>query len=331
MKSRMLVLFTVAGLMALLLAACTGQPAATETITLKAVTAFPTNNPDLFVVPYFIDKIEKGTQGRVKVNWMGGPEVIPTNDQPDAIRKGIIEMWPHYPFSYRKPLVPAATSQGLSQLTPWEERDSGAFALWGEIFAKQLNTKYLGRPSSAPFRLWTNFKFEKLSDFKGKVFRVAPIYMPFIQALGASGMALPPAEIYGAVEKKVVDGFIWGEFGATGLGLHEVTRYRLAMTFGQTDTGMDVNLDVWNKLPKDVQNVMSEAAADTERYGASSLASLIKKEYDEKIKPAGVTDLKLSPDEEKKFIQMYYEASWAQQLKEDPDYSAKLKPLLSKK
>jgi len=40
----------------------------------------------------YVDKVVARAGGEIKINWVGGPEVIPGAQQPDAIRTGAIDM-----------------------------------------------------------------------------------------------------------------------------------------------------------------------------------------------------------------------------------------------
>jgi TRAP-type C4-dicarboxylate transport system substrate-binding protein len=116
-----------------------------ETIVIKGVTAFPKNHTNVDPVQLFIDRVNKRAAGRLKIEWLGGPEVVQTFDQIHALKAGTIEMLLYYPFGYMKPLMPECWAKGLSRLSAWEERKSGAHDLWEEIFAKRVNAKYIGQ------------------------------------------------------------------------------------------------------------------------------------------------------------------------------------------
>ena len=47
-----------------------------ETIVLKGVTAFPKNHLNNDPVPILVDKINKRAEGKLRIDWVGGPEVI---------------------------------------------------------------------------------------------------------------------------------------------------------------------------------------------------------------------------------------------------------------
>ncbi len=47
-----------------------------QQIILKAVTAFPKPHLNNDPVPLFVDAVNKRAAGRLKIEWLGGPEVF---------------------------------------------------------------------------------------------------------------------------------------------------------------------------------------------------------------------------------------------------------------
>ena len=66
-------------------------PASAEEV-LRAVTAFPA--PVEFSKSFlrFVDKVNDLGEGVVRIDYMGGPEVIPPAQQAQAIRRGVVDM-----------------------------------------------------------------------------------------------------------------------------------------------------------------------------------------------------------------------------------------------
>jgi TRAP-type C4-dicarboxylate transport system substrate-binding protein len=302
-----------------------------QPIVLKAVTAFPKNHLNNDPVPILVEKVNARAQGKLKIDWVGGPEVIASFDQIHAVKGGTIDMNLYYPFGYMKSVMPECEAKGLSELAEWEERKTGAFELWGEIFAKRANAKYLGRLHNlVPFMVFSNKKIEKIDDFKGMKIRVMPLYIPFMKALGAAPITIPPTEIHTAMERGVVDGFMWPNVGMVSWGLQEVTKYVIEPGVFQMEPATMVNLDKWNKIPKDMQTLMMDIMEDME-YIATMRNALIVEKEDRIRKKAGMKTIQLPPDEAEKFRKICYEKTWELVIKNAPEYGPKLRQLSSKK
>lgn len=304
--------------------------AQSETVVIKAITAFPKNHMNNDPVQMFIDKVNARTEGKVKINWVGGPEVVQTFDQIHALKTGTIQMLLYYPFGYMKSVMPVAEAKGLTELAEWEERETGAYDLWCKIFEEKVNAKYLGRfHSLLPFSVFVNKKIEKVSDFKGLKIRVMPLYIPFMKALGATPVTIPPSEIYTAIERGVVDGFMWPNVGMASFGLQEVTKYELVPGVFQMEPATMINLDVWKKIPADAQETIMDVMKDMEYI--ASMRNIMLQEKEAKVRAkAGMEVIALSPEEAQKFRTICYEETWKFMVETAPDYGPKLRELTSR-
>ena len=302
-----------------------------EQIVIKAVTAFPKNHLNNDPVGILVDRVNKGAQGRLRIDWVGGPEVVKPFDQVHALKAGTIDMDLYYPFGYMKPVMPEAWAKGLTELAEWEERKTGAFELWGEIIEKRVNAKYLGRLHNLlPFKVFCNKKVEKVDDFKGMKIRVMPLYIPFMKALGVTPVTVEPTEIYTAMERGVVDGFMWPNVGVISWGLQEVTKYVIDPGVFQMEPATMINMNTWKKIPKDLQEVIMENVKDMEYIGTMRNAMIEAKE-DEVRKKAGMKTIQLPPEEAEKFRNICYGETWKFVIESAPEYGPKLRELSSKK
>jgi len=299
-------------------------------VVIKAITAFPKNHLNNDPVSMFIDKVNSRAEGKVKIDWIGGPEVIATFDQIHALKAGTIQMILYYPFGYMKSVMPEAECKGLTQLAEWEERKTGAYDVWCEIFEKRVNAKYLGRfHSLLPFTVFSNKKIEKVDDFKGLKMRVMPLYIPFLKALGASPVTIPPSEIYTSMERGVVDGFMWPNVGMASFGLQEVTKYQMEPGVFQMEPATMINLDAWKKIPADAQAIIMDVMKDME-YIASMRNGLIEEKELGIRAAAGMQTMTLSPAEAEKFRNVAYEETWKVVIQNAPEYAPKLRELSSR-
>jgi TRAP-type transport system periplasmic protein len=294
-------------------------------IVIKAITAFPKNHLNNDPVQMYIDEVNRQAKGKVEIRWLGGPEVTAAFDQANALKKGTIDMLLYYPFGYMKPLMPEAEAKGLSELAEWEERKTGAFELWTEIFAKRMNAKYIGRLRSLlPFMVYTNKKIEKIDDFKGMKIRVMPLYVPFMKALGAVPVMIPPTDLHTAMERGVVDGFMWPKVGVISWGLQEVTKYIIEPGVFQMEPATAINLDKWKTIPPDAQTTIMEVMKVME-YAGSMRNVLIMEKEDEIRYKAGMRYVQMSPADAEKFRKICYDNTWDYVIQSAPEYGPKLR------
>jgi TRAP-type C4-dicarboxylate transport system substrate-binding protein len=308
------------------------EATAAEPIVLKGVTALPKSHPDIYTcIPKLVDMVHKRSGGKIKIDYLGGPEVIGSFEQADALMNGIIHLQLYTPLAYMAPRAPETEAGSLSKYAPWEERKVGIFDLWDEIFQKRLKSKYLGRLAGVlPYHLYSTVKIEKLADFEGKIFRTHPLYAPLYKALGAKPVTIPPADLYTALERGTVEGTYWPEAGITGFALEEIVKYELWPGIWQMQPGTLMNLDTWNKIPKELQDVINECMEDAEYIAVAARIWEGQLDWEYKMKPAGVKRVMLPPEEVDRYVELAYSAKWEDILKHSPEYGPRLKKLFSR-
>lgn len=289
--------------------------------------------PDTFSTDPFMhmfnDKVnEKGKAVNLSVKLVGGPEVFAAFDGFDALRKGLIDM-AYTAAVYHAGTVPEARAMMLSQLTPPEERKSGAYELMDKFHREKAGVHYLFRVGLQPyFQFYMNTDLDKV-DFKGLKLRSTPAYDAIIKALGGAIIRTEMAEVYTALERNMIQGFGYPVVGLKDHKLEEVTKYVWGPAFNTSPTGVFVNLAKWNSLAEAQRQVLTEAAMEMEEVSTKMFPDIVKAERDYTTK-AGVKVYKLSPENEKKLLDVVAEASWADTIKKAPGAAA-LRPLMTKK
>jgi TRAP-type C4-dicarboxylate transport system substrate-binding protein len=89
------------------------------------------------------------------------------------------------------------------------------------------------------------------------------------------------------------------------------------------------NINAWNKLPKNLQDILTASMQDVEKEAYQHFGKLISEDR-ENLKKKGIQEIKLSAEEAEKYLQTAYEASWKEVLKKDPQLGAQLRDLLNK-
>ncbi len=333
MKRKLVVLSLALALIALpLMAACAKAPTQAGPITLEMVTAFPKGTVMVASAEYFVNEVNRRAQGKVVFDWKGGPEVIPTFDQPEALIRGVFD-FNHGVGNYYAGVVPGAY---ILELSPYYPADTGPgteaydyrVKMWEEKGLRYIG-EYPGAPDSGNFYLYTGFRPNSISDLAGKKYRVSPLTRHFIEALGGEPITMPGGDIYLALERGVVDGFIWPFFTAfTEMGWHEVIKYVIDIPVYRGIYGAFMNLDSWNRLPDDMQDLLLDVHKDTQSYWIGFIAAEEAKQ--ERItKKAGVEFITFSAAENQQFQQLSKDALWAHFKGElSPDRYTKLRQLL---
>lgn len=304
-----------------------------ETVTLKAVTAWPKTASEYKAFATFTDLVEqmaaKKYPGELKIQYIGGPEAVKTPDQVQALQRGMVDMV-FTTTAYYLSVLPEVDAIKLSDFTPAEERTSGAWAYIKDIHEKKIGAYYLARLGlGTKFHLYLK-KPIKSADLKGLNIRVSPMYLQAIKGLGGNPVVIPPTEVYVALERNVVNGYCWPVVGIRDWGWEKQTKYVVDPGFYQVPNPLIVNLQTWNKLPKKLQDLLTEAAIESEKRVVAYFDDLAKKERPILLKE-GIEVIDLPPAEKEKFLRVAYEEGWKDILRKNPEAGGKLKELLTKK
>ena len=303
-----------------------------ETLTLKAVTAWPKTASEYKAFAAFTDLVEqmvgKKYPGELKIQFVGGPEAVKTQDQVQACQRGMVDMV-FTTNAYYVSLLPEVDALKLSVFTPAEERTKGAWAYINQLHEK-IGLYYVARLGlGTKFHLYLE-KPIKTADLKGLNIRVSPMYLQMVKGLGGNPVVIPPTEVYSALERNVVDGYCWPSVGIRDWGWDKQTKYVVDPGFYQVPNPLVMNLNAWNKLPKKLQELLTEAATEAEKKVVADFDNLAKQERPILLK-AGIQVITLPPVESEKFLKVAYDEGWKDVLAKSPAAGAKLKVLLTKK
>ncbi len=304
-----------------------------ETITLKSITAWPKTASDN--IPYQIfseiaeQMVAKKYPGELKIQYIGGPEAVKTSDQVQALQRGMVDIC-YTTNAYYVSLLPEVDAMKLSPFSPAEERAQGVTLYWNDLHEKRLKIYYLGRLGhDQKFYLYLT-KPIKSADLKGLNIRVSPMYLQLIKGLGGNPIVIPPTEVYSALERNVVDGYCWVTVGIRDWGWQKVTKYIVDVPFYRGPNPLLVNLNTWNKLPKKLQDLLTEAAIEAEKKAVARFEELTKEERPLLVKE-GIQVIELPPAEKEKFLKVAYDEGWQDVIEKCPKTGPELKKLLTKK
>ncbi|NWF92293.1 MAG: TRAP transporter substrate-binding protein DctP [Syntrophaceae bacterium] len=304
-----------------------------ETVTLKAVTAWPKTASEYKAFATFTELAEQMVArkypGELKIQYIGGPEAVKTPDQVQALQRGMVDMV-FTTTAYYLSVLPEVDAIKLSNLTPSEERASGAWAYLNELHEKKVGIYYLARLGlGTKFHLYLK-KPIKSADLKGLNIRVSPMYLQAIKGLGGNPVVIPPTEVYVALERNVVDGYCWPAVGIRDWGWQKHTKYVVDPGFYNVPNPLLVNLKIWNQMPQKLRDLLTEAAIEAEKRVVAAFDELSRQERPMLLKE-GIQVIDLAPAEKEKFLKVAYEEGWKDLLNKSPQAGAKLKELLTKK
>ncbi len=285
----MVVVFFLAGL---------GVPSAkAQNYDLKIQTAVPSASIYYKLIERMAGRADAMSGGRLKIEVLPAGAVVGVFEILDAVNKGIINggfAWTHY-WSGKHPaglLFSAPTAGlgvGLDQVSvmSWFY-DGGGDALYQQYFTDILKYKVKGfmcMPMGPDPFGWFSKPIKSLADAKKMKFRSPPgIPAESFKEMGMSVVSMPGGEIVPAAQRGVIDAAEWiGPADDAALGLSSVWKHYYLQGLHQAiDIGdIYVNLDWWNKLPKDLQAIFQTGimalVTDTYNWNVSQNSKALKK------------------------------------------------------
>lgn len=205
----------------------------------------------------FIKNVEAATRGGMRLVF-SGPEVVPPFEQLQPASAGAFQ------FLFTAGSYHFGTTPFLSAVEAMGgDRQSRAAAGVSDVVDRHYQ-KYglkliaLNMSTGGGYQLFIRQPIGPSGDLQGRKMRGSPTYHSVYRMLGASPVALPPGEIYTALEKGVVDGAAWTSTGVLGYRWYEVAKYLVRPAFGMGATLIFMNLAAWNKLTESEKKVLLE-------------------------------------------------------------------------
>ena len=297
-------------------------------ITLKMVSFQVPRATSCTAAAIFGERVTEQTKGAVTINYVGGPEVIPIFDQPDALRTGAIDIMLHFTASYES-LVPEGGVFALSRLTPAEEYKSG-FVDYMIKAHEKLNARYLGRlNTNHPFFIFTNKKVAAPSELAGMKIASIGANIDISKALGMAVIPTPHAKVYSSVERGLVDAVTWPMGTIDTYKGYEVLKYCIDEGYyGANNLVLLMNLDKWNQLSKEQQDLVMKNILKIQEEDMISIYAEYNAAAREKALAAGMEFISFSPESGKSFLDVAYNVGWEGVAKNvTPEVLAKLKTL----
>lgn len=154
----------------------------------------------------------------------------------------------------------------------------------------------------------TNVPVKVPADLKGLRIRTpgSPIWQGTISAMGATPTALAWSEVYPGLQQKVIDGAEAQHPAVFGAHLHEVIKYITKTGHFQLMTGLVCGEKWFSTLPKEYQTILLEESVKAGDFASKKTLDGLK-DYETKMKAAGVTITEVDIAPFKKATEVVYE------------------------
>lgn len=263
----------VAGLAAATsVAACSNQEAgcaegteAAQTFKWSAVTSWPPKYPGLGIaVNNIADRVEKASNGRLKINVYGAGELVPAFEVFDAVSRGTVECG-HDASYYHKGKVDAAQfftaiPFGLNflEMNGWLYY-GGGLELWRELYEPFDLIPFPAGNTGVQMGGWFNKEINSVDDLKGLKMRIPGLGGEVLRRAGGTPVTLPGSEIFTSLQTGAIDATEWvGPYNDVAFGLHKAAKYYYYPGWQEPGPTLEfmVNRQAWESLPSDLQAIV---------------------------------------------------------------------------
>ena len=245
------------------------QSKAPETFEWKMVTSWPKNFPGLGMGPERLAKsVEEMSNGRLTIKVYGGGELVPPLEVFDAVSGGTAEMG-HSGAYYWKGKDPAtqffaAVPFGLNalEISSWIHYGGGQ-ELWNEVYSPFGVKPLAGGNTGVQMAGWFNKEINSPDDLKGLKMRIPGMGGEVLKRLGGVPVNIPGGELFTALQTGAIDATEWvGPYNDLAFGLHKAASYYYYPGWHEPGTMLEftINLEAWDKLPADLQAIVTTAA-----------------------------------------------------------------------
>lgn len=166
----------------------------------------------------------------------------------------------------------------------------------------EQNQRFLGGSVLDTYHLMTNFPVNSVEDLRGRKILAPGPSAAWLEGTGAVAVEGGLTTYYTQIQTGVADGVLTILTGAPPYRIHEVAPYiTLVGIGGQLTGGMSINLDTWESLPVDVQEVLDELGREYSVGVANELGVRYERGL-ESMQADGATVTELPAAEKQKWL-----------------------------
>jgi TRAP-type transport system periplasmic protein len=207
------------------------------------------------------DFVEKRTDGRIKFKYFYGASLIKKPQFVDAVSRGIADISTG-PISFVTGKIPALSIfeiYGAYKLDKFLEMQEAVEPTLIKLFKqKKIRPLFIQYSGSCIFPDKTKF-LKTPKDWKGQKMRLAGRWQSTLaKEWGASPVFMPPSELYLALQRGVIDGYMLIYDIVYGLKLYEVAPYIADTNFSNNIEVVTMNLRKWNALTKGDRKIFED-------------------------------------------------------------------------
>ncbi len=227
------------------------------------------------------DTITTMSNRELVVDVFAAGELVPALQVFDAVSTGAVEVAHTASLFWggKMPAAPLFTTQpfGLTSDEHVGWLDSGGQALWDELYAPHAVRAFVAGNTGPSSAGWFRREIRSVADMKGLRIRATGLGGEVYSALGATALAIPPADTYAALERGVVDAVeLLAPANDLPAGLDRIARHLVFPGFNKPNGPSEflIGETIWRSLPPHLQSIVATACrAEHARALAETVAA----------------------------------------------------------
>ena len=279
--------------------AVSAQAQAPASRTIKMQSSWPASNTLQEHFKMFSERVDKLTQGSIKIDAMPAGQIVPAFEVLDATNKKVLDGW-HAISYYWVGKNPAAALFAGPPGGPFgmDHMDwlgwlyvGGGLEMWRDFYQNDLKLNVIvwpAHPSSPQAFGWFKKPLRSVADIKGLKCRQTGLNAEVYAKMGMSVVNMAGGEIVPAAQRGVIDCAEWvGGVEDLRLGLYSVFKYHYTPGMHENNSvgELGFNLDVWKTFTPQQQEAVNSAVKDTfitwitqwQKQNADAIEEMIKK------------------------------------------------------
>lgn len=277
--------------------------------SFKFQSSDPSGVKNFQIKEAWADRVEKMTGGRVEIDILPVGSVVSHTETLGAIDMGVLDG--HISVTgYFSGKDPAFGLIG-NTVGAWSSPDQlityiyygGGYELMNELY-EPYGVKFIGGGATGLESFVSKVPLDSVADLKGLKLRAPEgLVQSVFAAAGASPVNLPGSEVYTGLSKGVIDAADYTVFSTNhSAGLHEVAQHPVYPGFHSLPLlEVVMDLDEWNKLPEDIQAILTTSVRDFANDISTQLAMADVEAVNEARENPSITLHDWSAEERKKF------------------------------
>ena len=211
-------------------------------------------------------RINAMSQGEIVIEVFPAGTIVPAFGVLDGIASGAVEMGHTAAlfWSGKMATAPLFTTVPFG-LTPQAHIGwlaTGGQALWDELYATHGVKPLVGGNTGPSAGGWFKREIASLADVKGLRIRATGLGGEVYYALGATALAIPPADTYASLERGVIDAVeLLAPVNDQPLGLNKIAAFYAFPGFNKPNGASEtlISLKLWQDLPEHLKLIVTAA------------------------------------------------------------------------